>query len=332
MDGSIRFLFVLMKYSFQFQESFLLFDPSGIAGQRTVAAYDAMTWNDDRNRIFSNRRTDRLSGHPLNPLVGRERFGDLPVAPGLTIGYLLKHQPYAFLKRRPFKSERGKKTGIPAGKVDIQPVSCLLRQRIFFLRKIQKTFRKMVLAGEEDARQCRSVASDDEFSQNRRIERDDAHLSDFLAALGAEHRFRIGDFFTAFRTEEGFKISACRLRGSAFHTEISVILRSAVRAEPFAMAFRRIVYDSRVSADRVFETAAVVVVFPRTDDAHDLSHIFDQFHILRIAGILWSVAAVEFEIHVVEETVVDIDMDEGLATKKTMQSIEVDVLTAMTGI
>jgi len=29
---------------------------------------------------------------------------------------------------------------------------------------------------------------------------------------------------------------------------------------------------------------------------------------------------------------VDIDMDEGLATKKTMQSIEVDVLTAMTGI
>ena len=91
-----------------------LFDrqPAAVAGERSVAADDAVTRNDDRDRIGSVGETD-----------GAHRFGiadaprELSVAGGLAVRDIAQRAPHLLLKRRALRRERNIKRAELAGEV-----------------------------------------------------------------------------------------------------------------------------------------------------------------------------------------------------------------------
>ena len=110
---------------FQFQQLHFSFDPSGVPGQTSACADNAVAGNDDRYFVVSDGAADGLRGHPRKTRRPGQLPRDLAVGRGLPVGDLQKNCPYGLAERRADGVQRRQKVRFFAGKVYVQPAPSL---------------------------------------------------------------------------------------------------------------------------------------------------------------------------------------------------------------
>ena len=85
-------------HPFQLQQPDFTVDAACIAGEIAARPDDAMTWNDYRNFVVSDRAADRLRRHARNASLLCKLLRNLPIGHGLSVRYLQKLLPYRLPK------------------------------------------------------------------------------------------------------------------------------------------------------------------------------------------------------------------------------------------
>ena len=120
-------------YALQPQQRFLLVEPARIAREAAICTDDAVTGNEDGDRVAPDRTADGLRRHPSAACGGNMR-GDPAVRRCRAVGNPAQDIPDRLLKCCAVRRERRQSTGIAPREVHIEPTRDLLEHGEVFLR------------------------------------------------------------------------------------------------------------------------------------------------------------------------------------------------------
>ena len=158
------------NYPFQRQQFYFPFDPAPVSGQVPVCTDDPVAWDDDGDRIVSDRSAYRLCGHFRKSVPTGDFLRDFTVSHGLTVRDSQHDLPHFPPERTgPHVQRRGEIRFLSA-EINIQPADRFPEDRQFLLR-----FRVVFRAIEPQFGQCRAVAHQRKRADRGIIAPDEVH-------------------------------------------------------------------------------------------------------------------------------------------------------------
>ena len=136
----------VFQCTLQPEQFYLLVNASGISRQAAIRAHHAVAGDDNGNLVFAHSAAHRLCRHPgQSPFCGHLP-GNITIGTGLAVWDGSQNCPDLILEVGAGKMHGRCEIRIPAGKVNIQPLFCLLKHRqVFFFMFLVQIEREVFL-------------------------------------------------------------------------------------------------------------------------------------------------------------------------------------------